>query len=1147
MASGKRRATIPGVLLAALAAIAVVLPGALVIGARPSIAVARQSELPRLPAVSGAVRSLADDLDELPIVSSGMAAELMRATILEPELAARAFDAAWARLTLPPIARPALDRFRAGIALVGNTTHAPDHDDPGWDEQVAAALGPLTADPANVTRLNDAAVALFLLGATGDQLVGPPPLDGLPPQFQEGWAPQLAMVGGIRLLQAIESVFPPDRAVRLNLAFLRSITPDLNVSWEVAMEPVQAAVADDPGDVTARVLLASLESRAANAVRGGAARAEATLSVLLAAPATAAIGHAATGDAHLAEGAIRAAEAPYAARAAARRALDAYDAALGLVADPGVYAGRATALVALDAFDEAAVAQQQAVDLAPTAIDLWTGLAEIHEARGDVEGMRAAADRAVDLVLDGTWPPPMRRLRFVTGPGGFTVTGDRGYLGWSLGRERDHQPVEIGSEGVGVVVLDLVPPRISPEESDVRHGALAPQVAFQDAMTARIAAGDVDGAHSLASAWDRSVALSGDWSSAARAAEIVRTGGIQSSYADEVDAASALWAAAASLRVVGRADDASELCAAVAGGPVHPHVPVADAWTCAGVQALRARLPAEAATYLAQAAALEPDANGRDPLIRLMTASAEEDSGDVSAATRLFRLEATEPSDRDDGVALRSRLLALASLGDLALTSGNPLAALEDYDLAAATLERSPPTISSRWEDASAVMAIRAIEQVLGNNRAVARLQSLQPSPGEPPSCAGADRVICEDAGHAFAAAIASDPGRGVYHLNAGWVARLLGEATAARAALATAIELDPTLFPASNDLGVLLAKAGDDEGARQAFLDALAAQPDYALARWNLGILESRAGGAGIVNGQASLARAVVLEPTLRDAPLAFRHDEHTYEFTFDPGAPPQAGAPIGRSYSIAAVVLGAAATAAAIVQLQSTMTGKLVKGVGDAGQRRVERLERHLRPRLAARRRRWRRRLGLAGAALPWLLTAPVLIGLTLWQAARSSPEMAGAAFVIGLTAIVSAIVVHALGHLVAARVLGGRILPAQWLPGVAMAVLLAPIQVATGPFLAERTRIASQAHGAAWWIHAAGPLANAAYAVALYGAYLVTPMPALRLICLMQLAAISYALLPIRPLDGEVIARERPWVLVVAGFVMTAVSAAFALGLL
>jgi tetratricopeptide (TPR) repeat protein len=672
-------------------------------------------------------------------------------------------------------------------------------------------------------------------------------------------------------------------------------------------------------------------------------------------------------------------------------------------------------------------------------------------------------------------------------------------------------------------------------------------VAFHDAMTARIALGDVDGAHGIASAWNRHVPLSIDWSSAARAAEIVRTGGIPGSFAADDDAAGALWVAAASLRRVGRAGDASELCAAVARGPVHPRLPVADAWTCAGVQALRAGLPAEAATYLAQAAALETEATGHDPLIRLMTATAEEASGDTTAATRLFRLEATGPSDRDDGVALRARLIALARLGDLALISGNPLAALEDYDLAAATLERSPPTISSRWEDGSAVMAIRAIDQVLRNNRAVAHLQSLQPSPGEAPSCAGDERAICEAAGTAFAEAIASDPGRGVYHLNAGWVARLLGDATAARAALATAIELDPTLFPASNDLGVLLAKAGDDEGARQAFLDALAAQPDYALARWNLGVLESRAGGAGIINGQASLARAVVLDPTLRDAPLAFRHDEHTYQFTFDPGVPPPAGAPIGRSYSIAAVVLGAAATAAAFIQLQSTMTGKLVKGVSDAGQRRVERPGRRLRPRLAARRRRWRRRLGRAGAALPWLLTAPVLIGLTLWQAARSSPEMAGAAFVIGLIAIVSAIVVHALGHLVAARVLGGRILPAQWLPGVAMAVLLAPIQVATGPFLAERTRIGSQARGSAWWIHAAGPLANAAYAVALYGAYLVTPMPALRLICLMQLAAISYVLLPIRPLDGEVIARQRPWVLVVAGFAMTGVSTAFALGLL
>jgi hypothetical protein len=139
------------------------------------------------------------------------------------------------------------------------------------------------------------------------------------------------------------------------------------------------------------------------------------------------------------------------------------------------------------------------------------------------------------------------------------------------------------------------------------------------------------------------------------------------------------------------------------------------------------------------------------------------------------------------------------------------------------------------------------------------------------------------------------------------------------------------------------------------------------------------------------------------------------------------------------------------------------------------------------------------------------------------------------------------HALGHVVAARLVGGRLLPAQWLPGAAMSLLLAPVQVATGPFLAERVRLSPARRRSTWRVHAAGPLANAMYAAAIYALYLVQPMPFLRAICLVQLAAIGYALLPIEPLDGAAIGRAHPTVLLAAGIAVTVVSSAFALGLL
>lgn len=176
-----------------------------------------------------------------------------------------------------------------------------------------------------------------------------------------------------------------------------------------------------------------------------------------------------------------------------------------------------------------------------------------------------------------------------------------------------------------------------------------------------------------------------------------------------------------------------------------------------------------------------------------------------------------------------------------------------------------------------------------------------------------------------------------------------------------------------------------------------------------------------------------------------------------------------------------------------------------------------------------------------------ATLLILVTGWQAAQASPTTAGAAILMAIVGTLLALVAHEVGHIAAARAMRGRLIPAAWGPGAIVALLFLPVQAAAGPFLAERIRRTVGGSAGAWRFHLAGPLANALVGVAAYVLFLFEPAPALRLIAQIQLAAIGYTLLPIRPLDGWALQRERPRLLIALGFGVVGAGTAFALGLI
>jgi hypothetical protein len=248
-----------------------------------------------------------------------------------------------------------------------------------------------------------------------------------------------------------------------------------------------------------------------------------------------------------------------------------------------------------------------------------------------------------------------------------------------------------------------------------------------------------------------------------------------------------------------------------------------------------------------------------------------------------------------------------------------------------------------------------------------------------------------------------------------------------------------------------------------------------------------------------------------------------------------------------VGAVALAAVSSVAAIAQLQATVAGHALGTAADQGREWLGRQAG--RTSWRARRRRLRRALPrpIGREWLPWAFAVVVLVLVTAWQAAQSSPETALAAVVLTLGATGVAIVAHAVGHLVALRALRGRLLPATWAPGAIVSLAFLPFQAASGPFPAERIRLRRGGTRGVWLFHLAGPAGNALVGVVAYLLFLIEPLPALRLVSQVQLAAIGYALLPTPPLDGWALNRDRPRMLIALGLAVVAVGAAFALGLI
>ena len=1152
---------VSGCFLGALAAQVAAVPSlAQVSGAR--------STVEPLPAASPtAPHTLAGAVDNFPLVvtsfsgaaSSRAGAEVAHANVMDGAAQLRAFDDVWVTLITPtPTTATSLGTF-----LIS----APDlQDNPGAISQFSpwAAVFPslFTRDADNAARLSNAAVALFMLAIAQDQ--------GAPSTARLTTPEQLAL-DSEWLLLLTQRAFAASFATRPSFGHPAVI----DLAWELSTElgpplgtlagttasgdPVdilQSWLRRIPNDTDARYLLGHVlaEGRQASSDTSRPnpdTALQAALAALtpLASGTTTALADSAIGDAYFTAARHVPSIQPYHATSFVQSALHGYDQALQLNTDPSLYAARARALHHLGHDDDARVAASRAAELSDRSAEAEVLLSVIDESRGDFSDMRdearAAARKAADgsaLTLDAVRFLSLDIYPFAAGNGGYSsaphvrdalqADSYRSLLPhvtvWSL--------VPPGLGGASAFVGIQVPQTRDPQFDRERDESLLPDQAGQLAMQASLVLADAAAADSDYSAWTAAMKderLRGSTFSL----YLKRIERLQLfDYAAHPPNQSARYAAfntdARRDTILRRAkrfsDDAND-------------------WTAALSAITDSDQHATGTDDLAEAQYL----GGHPDVARAMLIAARERqaNSDVAAVFYLDLVAADlklkmygEASGVVDSAASSAKAAfpsdAIAEQrGEVEFVQGHTNAASSDFGTAVTDFHAEMKADSSVYDTSAADYLLEY------SNLGTALLQSLQSAPDTAPDCT-AHASTCTDAESAYRAALSVDPDNPGLLMNLGWTQRLLGHVDAERSSLEHAASVDPTLFPALNDLGIVYAQSGDADRAATLFEQAIAANPRYDLAIWNLGVLDM-GNITSLPRAQALLARAAQLNPNLRGAGLDYRTDERIYTVAFVRGAAP----PFTTAYSVGVVVLGSTG----LVSLLLLVLGEFTK----------ERGREFAVTRLEGVRGRWLRVwtkvpafLRSSAGSLPATVIALLLgtIIVTVW--ANTTDRLSLAA--IAVFAAVLGIVVHEAGHLAAARALKRGVAAATAPGGIAVALLMIPFRLIGGPYVGHRVvtepgaavgadEPTDEARGRNLVVYLAGPLANALVLAACAVVFLFQPVPALKVVLLVQLGIITFSLLPLKPMEGATLTEEHPWLVGIALFALVVVGVVFAQGVL
>ena len=362
-------------------------------------------------------------------------------------------------------------------------------------------------------------------------------------------------------------------------------------------------------------------------------------------------------------------------------------------------------------------------------------------------------------------------------------------------------------------------------------------------------------------------------------------------------------------------------------------------------------------------------------------------------------------------------------------------------------------------------------------------------------------------------AAVARDPSSPIFRDTLGFALQCLGKGSEAVEQYRLALEADPGSYPSANNMAVLLARSGDRDGAIQILRSILAAKPDYAVGWFNLGLLHSSGwAGRDVVYSEAAFAHAIRLDRELAVRDRELVPDLTIYSTGLDTARPLSpdwsflSSATVPRTPNWVWAVVGLIAV--------RVVTAVLADRLGGAASGLI--VSSNLLHNLLAAR---------GPLVLAVLVGCVAAAGLSFWERPTAATML-----VVGVTAALVTLVVVVRGW-----ALGRAARQFSWGPSVVAGFFGAAVGLPFAPYPCVDPDIARTR---AWPARLVGPLIITAFGAAGLVVTVATGSPLMRSLALASLALLASNLVPIRPLDGCLVASRRANVIITVGLVAATV---------
>ena len=811
---------------------------------------------------------------------------------------------------------------------------------------------------------------------------------------------------------------------------------------------------------------------------------------------------------------------PFTARSRFQRARALYEQAKQVDDDPGLDVGLARALSGIARHDDAAAATRRAVSLRPRDIALHIRLVDVLErASLFAAAARAAGEaKSTDDQTDGTQLIP-GLVHQEPIPDGVADADAAGLLSWGLGRIRPLSvqltPASAGADGAVVLDRSFIPTYRNRPETD--HNAWCLDWSRRrDLLLAGRPAEVLEGFPRQPESADGAVFNSEHPAGGGLCDDGVTIAALAALQVDG-DTAASTWLTGHDFLFEPYAIEpsprrsylydslqnsqrfANDLTAARRSTDAWVAIAPASrfAWDRAGEVAFLQRRFDDAATAFERAERAARDdldfaesqvkraaalsAAGRHAESRELAESA---ASHLEQAQRAGRFEENdEVGSHRDNPARRALYLEYYALSE----AGQSALRIQDYSgaakLFAAALEVQRRYITRATATGLTLPAALSLRpEVLENNMALVLVER-----GEP----GAIRLARR--------ALDSDPASPIFRQTLGFALQDAGHLAQAAEHYRLALEADPTLFSAANDLGVIATHVDQRDEAIAALRQAVGAQPRYALGWFNLGVVLEHAGPRRWLESQGAFAQAARLDPSTRDRLRRVEFDNAAYFSNLDVSRPLPGEWRFTQAYERGS--LGAVGGVLIVLLLRlafALFRERLFGRVSERGARAL------------SRRTAWGPRV------LTWAPAAAVATAaVAVWPALRPDGPGPMDRWVLAVSALVL------VTGFVRARVVWGRrrrvvVRHYAWTPGLVVAAATTAIGAGWMPLPVTDDESAAR-------VAAVGPIFAAVLAALLLISGGITEVPVTRAVGAAALTMAGSMLLPVAPYDGARLPRR------------------------